>query len=80
MNFKTLNPGPKYPDVLVTRDKDENGFEIVKLIAFGKQDGESDMICSENIKFESMEMAKSFVEDFSEESAARWCKKERLKY
>lgn len=85
MNFKIVNPGANYPDILLHRYRDDdNGIEKVRIITFGTFiDGSErleDYCVEETIKFEDPITAIRFIIDFSEESSIDWCKRVNIKY
>jgi len=62
--------------LLVFRDVDsETSNPIVKIYSYYIDDGGYDCMMEENISFENTDSAKSFIRDFSQESAENWCKK-----
>jgi len=78
-NFKIINTSPKYPDILLYRDRDEDGGEIVEIKTIGIIDGEDDMFACETVNFQSSLLACSFINDFSKKSADDWCESENIK-
>lgn len=82
MNFKIIETPAEYPDVLVHRDRDENGKELVKLLAFGTiyQDDDSNAIAEETVSFVNYEAAQAFVHDFSYESAVAFRERPEIRY
>lgn len=80
MNFKIIRTKEGLPDVLLTRDRDENSQEIVQIVAFGTIEDIDDCIAYEFISFENKETACLFISDFSELSAEKWCEKEGITY
>jgi hypothetical protein len=63
------------PPVLVARDRDENGDEIVRLTAW---DNENDLVCQETVIFNHHEAAKRFVADFSDEAAYEFLERQKI--
>lgn len=80
MNFKIIETEPRFPDILLHRDRDESGKEIVKILAIGTMENSDDMFAGEEITFESKESAQRFIVDFSSISAAKWCINQDIKY
>lgn len=79
-HFIIIKTSAKYPDVLLHRDRNDDGEELVKIKAIGEVDGTEDMFAEETIIFSSPESAINFIADFSKTSAEEWCKKERITY
>lgn len=73
MNFKIVETASVYPNVLVYRDRNDDG-DIVIIKAFGVVDGVNDYIIEEEIAFGTPHMAIRFISDFSVESENIWCK------
>lgn len=81
MNFKIIETTALLPDLLVYRDESEEGTEIVILQTYGFQGTEEDEYqYHEAIEFQDVESAKSFIKDYSIESACKWCENRGLKY
>ena len=80
MNFKIIETNINHPDVLVYRDRNDDGEEQVIIHAFGKIEESDDMIISDVVEFENSETAKCFVKDYSTNSANEFCKRNNLKY
>lgn len=80
MNFKIIETGHSIPDVLLYRDRDADGVEIVNILAIGTLENSDNMFASEQIKFESPDSAQRFIADYSVMSAAKWCEKEGITY
>jgi hypothetical protein len=80
MDFKIIETGTKYPDVLVARGRDENGCETVGILTIGILDGEPNMFAEEVINFENHESARQFIKDYSLESANKWCERQEILY
>jgi len=73
MDFKTIKTDPKYPDVLVYRDRDCVGDELVMVLAIGIINGEEDQFAVERAKFPNKSLASAFVNDFTTDSANEFC-------
>lgn len=73
MNFKIVETSHEYPDVLLRRERDENGIEYVVIEAIGYFEQMEDMFVSEVIEFESSFSCELFIRDYSEKSADKWC-------
>jgi hypothetical protein len=79
-NFKIVETGSKYPDVLLYRERDGDGNEYVKILSIGIIDGTDDIFCGEECNFEHPDLAKSFITDFSVKSAEEFCKRHKVMY
>lgn len=80
MHFKIVETSHEFPDVLLHRDRDDNGQEMVKILAVGKIDEDENMFAIENIDFEASDSAMSFIKDYSKTSAEKWCQKHGVYY
>lgn len=80
MNFKILDPGAELPDVLVFRDRDKDGKEIVKIHAFGSKEDVEDYILEEVIVFETSGTAQNFIGSYSKKDAKEWCQRNEISY
>lgn len=80
MHFKIIETSTQLPDVLLHRDRDENGQEMVKILAVGKIGEDENMFAIEQIEFENVESAISFIRDYSKTSAEKWCQKQEVAY
>lgn len=80
MNFKIIETDPEYPDVLLHRDRDENGSEIVTILAFGFAEDSDDYQVCENVFFDEPDSAQSFIRDYSKDSANKWCRIQNVVY
>ena len=78
MNFKIIQTSGTYPDVLLTRDREDN--ETVKIIAFGKIREDEDQMVETVIDFPEAEYAKAFINCFSIELAEVFCETHEIKY
>lgn len=78
--MRILETEPSYPDVLIHKDIDDNGNEIVNIKAVGFYEGTEGYILSEDIIFDKTETALSFIRDYSLFSANKWCKDNNIKY
>lgn len=82
-NFRIISTdysSPDVPDVLLYRDRNEDGLEMVNILAIGRIDNEDDMFAIESVTFEDYKSALNFINDFSVESAIKWCKKQKIYY
>lgn len=80
-HFKIIKiDGEEYPDVLIYRDRNDDGFEIVKIMAFGIINDEENMMAEEVVDFDSHILACQYIEDFSLKSAIIWCKNNDIEY
>jgi hypothetical protein len=76
MNYKIVVTESEYPDVLLYRDRDDQGNEIVTIQAVGTsgEDQENDdYFAIETVEFSDYKTAQSFIRDFSGQSAEEWC-------
>lgn len=80
MNFKIIETSHSYPDVLIVRDRDDNGKEMVNILAIGILEDLPDMFMESQVIFDSAELAKLYIKDFSEKSAELWCAKNKITY
>lgn len=80
MNFKILETSPKFADVLVFRDIDSGGNHVVKILAIGTVDEGEDEFIEEEVRFDSPELAKRYVADFTVESAESFCVENDILY
>jgi len=80
MNYKIIETGYELPDVLLHRDRNDDGEEIVQIKAIGFYDGADNMFCIEDITFNSECSAQRFIKDFTLESAESWCTDNQIKY
>ena len=79
MNFKIIETDLDLPDVLVYRDRNDDDEDIVTVLAMGKvNEKKIEMIFSQVIQFDFPEYAKSFVRDYSRQSAIEFCKLHNL--
>lgn len=79
-HFKIITTTSDYPDVLLVRDRDENGEEIVRIVAVGTIDGQSNMFASSKVSFDCWQDAMDFINDFSSDSANKWCERQKISY
>ena len=80
-NFKIIKTGSAYPDVLVYRDIDDEGEQIVCILAYGHQGTEEDeSLMKEIIWMPDIDAAKSIISDFSTQSAESFCRKRDFRY
>jgi len=80
LQFRIIETSASYPDVLLHRDRDENGKETVQIKAIGIIEGQEDMFAEESITFNSYHSACRFIEDFTQKSAEDFCKREGISY
>lgn len=80
MNYKIIETGDGYPDVLLFRDRDEDGNEIVKIHALGTQGQEYEYVMTDTVHFSEKDSAKSFIRDYSIKSAEIWCETNDMTY
>lgn len=81
LDFKILETGNEYPDVLVHRVvEEEDTKNYVEIKCFGEQQGTKDLIFTETITFENLDSARLFISEFSEQFANQWCKSQKVKY
>jgi hypothetical protein len=79
-HFKIIETGHEIPDVLLHRDRDEDGNEIVKIFAVGIIDGSENMFAGEEISFENAFTASEYIEAFTKKNAENWCKRQEVVY
>lgn len=79
-HFKIIETGHDLPDVLLYRDRDEDGTEMVKIMACGIVDNEADMFAVESITFENSFTAADFIECYDMKMAEAWCNRQEIKY
>lgn len=79
-HFKILETGHDIPDVLLHRDRDEEGTEVVKIVAIGIIDGEENMFAIEEIEFENAFTASEYIDSFTKKNAENWCKRQNVTY
>jgi len=80
MNFKIIETEHDLPDVLLFRDRYENGEEIVNILAIGVIEDCDDMFAESQVIFDSSDLAKSFIRDFTQKSAINWCVQNKISY
>ena len=80
VHFKIIETTENYPDVLVYRDRDEDGQEIVKIFACGILQEEENMFVSEEIVFQHYVTACVFIKNFGLEAAVSWCKRNEVSF
>lgn len=83
MNYKIIKTEAEYPDVLLHRDRDDNGNEAVIIKAIGTPENEpenNDHFVQETIEFGDYITAQCFIEDFSQKSAENWCGTHKIMY
>lgn len=78
MNQKIVETYSELPEVLLYRDRDEAGNEIVQIQAIGCIEGNEDQFAVETIQFVSPITAQGFIRDFSSESASAWCREQEV--
>lgn len=79
-HFKVIETGHDLPDVLLHRDRDDNGNEIVKIFACGIIGGEENMFAIEEVSFENAFTASEFIDCFDKRRAENWCKRQEVSY
>lgn len=80
MDYRIIESGVDYPDVLVHRDRDEDG-DFVIIECFGKIDDEENVMAIERVSFEDHKSAKLFIQfGIDEEFVNRWCKNNNIYY
>jgi hypothetical protein len=80
MNYRIINTYALTPDILLYRNRDEEGIELVVIMAIGIIDKLDDMFASEIIEFENSTSAQCFITDYTKESADKWCRHHKIKY
>lgn len=79
-NFKIIETCCNFPDVLLRRDRDEDGVESVKILAMGVICGIEDMFATEEIKFENLHTAVDYIHSFTKTNAENWCKRQQITF
>lgn len=79
-HFKIIETEVLLPDVLLHRDRYEDGTEFVEIKAIGIIDGDNEMFAVEKVTFECPRSAIAFIRDFSTTTANEWCKKNSITY
>lgn len=79
MHYKIVETGSGSPDVLLHRDRDDEG-EFVRIFAIGIMEGEINMFAIERVDFENYTTAIRFIKDFSKLAAEEWCLKQGIDY
>ena len=75
MNYKAFQLKVSL-QLLIFRDFDtETSTPIIKIYVYWIDNEGDDRLSEETISFENEESAKSFIVDFSEASAIKWCNK-----
>lgn len=79
-SFKIIATRSDFPDVLLYRNRHEDGSDSVVLLAVGTMYEDEDIFVTEKVIFEDSISASSFIRDFSENSANEWCAKQDILY
>lgn len=79
MHYKIIETDHGNPDVLLHRDRDEQG-EYVRIFAIGIMEATENMFAIEIVRFESYNTAMRFIKDFTKLSAEEWCNKQCIDY
>jgi len=80
MNYRIIETGSNYPDLLLHRDRNENGDESVTIFAIGVIAEDEDQFATEEVLFDSSKTAQLFIKDFSKASADQWCANNEISY
>jgi len=80
MNFKIIETESQFPDVLLYRDRDSNGTELVNILAIGTLEDSDDSFASETASFDSHESAIDFIRYYTKHSANSFCKRQGIKF
>ena len=80
VHYKVVETGCKYPDVLIYRDRNEDGDEIVRIFACGVIDKTENMLAAEDVIFENPFSASEYIESFDKIRAENWCKRQSISY
>ena len=84
MNQKIIETGPEFPEVLLYIDELEDAknalWDCVIIQAIGKDAEESDKLIFERINFPDRNMCRSFIADYSKESAEAFCRERNIEY
>jgi hypothetical protein len=68
------------PDILLVRDRSDDGDELVRIFACGIVDGEDNIFVHEEVTFDNPITASDFIECYTEGKAEAWCKRNNVKY
>lgn len=79
MNYKIIETAAQYPDLLLYRDRDETGQEMVMILTIGHMENSDDMFAGEKILFETSDSAQSFIRDYSQFTANKFCQTQPIK-
>lgn len=79
-NFKIIETGSKFPNVLLYRDRNEDGQESVNILAIGIVDQTENMFACEEVVFENHISASNFIKDYSKNTAEKWCERMDVSY
>lgn len=80
MNFKIINTPDGYPDVLIRREPEDEGSDVIVINAWGTIDGEEDLMVEEIIRFETPQTLQDFIEAFTVQMAIRFCDRKSISY
>lgn len=80
MHYKIVQTSADFPDVLLYRDRDNDGFDIVNIFACGKINDDENVFACETVAFESLFTAISFISCFDQIAAETWCKVNEIFY
>jgi len=72
MEFKTIELKNPLPDVLLFRDTDDDGNQIVTIQCYGYNKDSDEEIAFELVRFHNADACRRFIRDFSEESATEY--------
>jgi hypothetical protein len=79
MNYKIIDTGSEYPDVLLYRTQTENSDPCVNIFAIGYVGGE-ETAENEEVIFDTVESCQRFIQDYSDISAIKWVQYRDLTY
>lgn len=79
-HFRIIETSSLFPDVLLHRDRNEDGEELVKITAVGIISEDENMFAIAEVICEDYETAVNFIKDFSQKSAEKWCEKQGVSY
>ena len=75
MDYRIIKTGYDIPDVLLHRDRDDEGNEVVEVKAIGTIDSNEDQFAIETVKFPNADLAFAFIRDFTKQAATDFCER-----
>ena len=84
MNYKILQTDNIYPDVLLYREYNKDYNPTVVIYAIGndseKKEAKQEITVVEIVEFVEVSTVISFIKNFDEKSANKWCKIKNIYY